>query len=104
MPQERENQFPMPTAGEVEEVPGHPAVKAARNIVSRHITGIPKRGYVMGTCDSAPILRAVAEFAEAVQEMIAAIPDSQLNGSLRDRVYDVREMMADSKCPTSRAQ
>lgn len=103
MPQERDSQFPFPTAEEVEAAPGDRAAKAARNIVSRRIDGIPKRAYVMGECDHAPVVQGVRDFAEEVYALIEAIPPDQMNGTLGEKAHEVRKMMEDHRCPTSAA-
>lgn len=79
MPQERDSQYPMPTAAEVETMPGDPATKAARNIMVRHIPGIPRGPYLRGQNDHAPILQGVRDLTSAVitaLDMIDREPDA----------------------------
>lgn len=96
MPQDRNNPFPFPTAEEVEAAPGDRAIKAARNIVSKRIDGIPKRGYVLGDCDHAPVVQGVRDFAEEVYVLL-----DSLEGEMNPQIEIVRKMMEDHRCPTS---
>lgn len=99
MPQEREHGFPYPTAAEVDAAPGDPATKAARNIMVRNITGIPRRAFLMGDNDAAPILQGVADLTAVCYAVIDAIPPDQMNGTLRDRVGELRATLEHHGCP-----
>lgn len=70
MPQERDHNYPFPTAEDVEAAPGSRAVKAARNIMVRHIRGIPRRAFLSGENDPAPVVRGVLDLTEAVYRLI----------------------------------
>lgn len=100
MPQERNNPYPYPTAEEVEAAPGDPATKAARNIMVRHITGVPRRSFLMGDNDHAPVLQGVADLTRVCLAVIEAIPADQLNGTLRDRVGELQATLDHHGCPT----
>lgn len=73
MPQERENQYPFPTAEDVANAPGSREEKAARNIIVRHISGIPRRGYLLGECDHAPIYKGVTDLTTLCYALVDAI-------------------------------
>lgn len=72
MPQERDNPFPFPTAAEIEASPGTREEKSARFVISRHIQGIPSRGYLLGDCDNAPIYRGVKDLTTAAWAVLDA--------------------------------
>jgi len=100
----RRDPLPIPSAEEAESAPGSREIKAARNIVSRHIGGIPKRGYVMGDCDHAPILKGVADLTAMVYNLLDHLdpePDapSPLERETLDRIAVVRAMLEDHRCP-----
>lgn len=102
----RSNPYPFPTAEEVAAAPGDRADKAARNIVSRRIDGIPKRGYVLGDCDHAPVVKGVRDFAEAVYSLLDALVDDGLGNNptqIDDAARKVAEIMEDHRCPTAAA-
>ncbi len=101
MPQERDNQYPVTTAQEVDAAPGDPATKAARNIMARRISGIPKRPFLLGQCDHAPVLMGVAEFTGAVQDLLAAAPPDYRNGTFGEHYERVLAMMNDHRCPSA---
>lgn len=99
----RANPFPFPTAEEVEAAPGSPAQKAARNIVSRYIDGIPKRGFVLGGSDSAPIVKGITDLTtlcyELLEEIIAV--ESEPTPEVQSAATRLLNMMEDHRCPPS---
>jgi hypothetical protein len=98
----RSNPYPHPTAADAELAPGTREDKAARNIVSRLVTGIPKRAYITGDSDHAPVVKGVKEFTTAVYEMLDAIDGNSDDADLcHKRIEVVREMMEDHRCPIS---
>lgn len=102
----RSNPYPYPTAEEVEAAPGDRADKAARNIVSRRIDGIPKRGYVLGDCDHAPVVKGVRDFVEAVYAFMDELDeddDNKLTPATREALNRMDAMMDEHRCPTSAA-
>lgn len=98
MPSEEKmkNPYPYPTATDVANAPGSREIKAARNLISRNVEGIPKRGYVLGDCDHAPILRGLEKFTTLVYVLLDLIEDS---GGKIAEAEAVREMMEDHRCP-----
>lgn len=98
MPQERQNVYPYPTATDVANAPGDRADKAARNIVSRRIEGIPKRGYIMGECDHAPVVKGIRDLCEEVYVLL-----DSLEGEINPQIEVVRKMMEDHRCPEAPA-
>ena len=94
----RNDPFPYPTAAEVDEAPGSRIDKAARNIVSARIQGIPRRAFLLGHNDKAPVVQSVREFISVVADLIDSIPPAELTGSLRAAVVEVEAMMMDHKC------
>lgn len=98
MPQERDSQYPYPTRAEVDAMPGDRALKAARNIMVRNVTGVPRRPFLMGENDHAPILNGVKDLTEAVYEVLDAIPPDQMNGTLREKVEGLTAILDDPRC------
>lgn len=98
MPQERESQFKHLTRAEVEEMPGDRATKAARNVMVRNVTGIPRKAFLTGENDHAPILKGVKDVTEAIYGVLDAIPADQLNGTLRERVGALNAILDDPRC------
>lgn len=95
----RANPFPHPTATDVERAPGDRETKAARNIISRNITGIPKRGYMLGENDSAPILQGIKELTRVCYMLLDEIADSECNGRLGDLPQELLDLLEDHRCP-----
>lgn len=95
----RADPFPYPTAAEIENAPGDRAIKAARNIVTRRVHGIPRKSFLLGESDRAPVLQGVADFTAAVYDLIDKIPAADLNGSLREKAHYLESMMADTGAP-----
>lgn len=110
MPQDRENPFPFPTAEEVEAAPGDPAMKAARNVVTRHIPGIPRRGFLLGGNDTSPILQGVRDLTAAALALCDEIdpePDApvpHLSREIQDRLAELRAILEHHGCPTAEEQ
>lgn len=87
MPQERESQYPVITPEEWEkikaEVPRE--IAAARVTMASKITGIPRRPYLTGSSDSAPVLQGVAELARLVYVLLDATNDiAEMPASVED--------------------
>lgn len=102
MPQERSSQYPFPTATDALSAPGDRADKAARNIVSRRIDGIPKRGYIMGDCDHAPIVQGVRDLAEVIYDFMDKLDgddDNKLTPETREALNRMDAMLDDHRCP-----
>lgn len=104
MPQERHNPFPFPIASEVEAAPGTREEKAARNIIVRRITGIPRRGYLLGDCDSAPVLKGIVDLTTACYALLDALSDIRdMNDIPQIEQEDaLREMLEHHGCPETR--
>ena len=88
MPQERENQFPSVTAAEWQEIMEQhdPAQTAARAVVARHITGVPRRAFLIGDNDHSTVMRGVLDYTAAVLDLLANnTPET------RQRVKDIME-------------
>ena len=105
----RANPYPFPTATDAENAPGDRATKAARNIASRRFTGIPKRAYILGDADGAPIVQGVRDFADAVYALVDLIdgapsngePSAEVWGRIIDQNAEIVALMEDHRCPTS---
>jgi hypothetical protein len=102
MPQERHNPFPFPIASEVEAAPGTREEKAARNVIVRHIQGIPRRAYLLGESDHAPVLAGIRDLTAAAYAVLDAIPQDQLNGTLGETATHLRNVLEDHGCPETR--
>lgn len=98
MPQERHNPFPYPTRRDVEEAPGSREIKAARNIMVRNIPGVPRRDYLLGHNDRAPILRGVADLTAAAYAVLDAI-DSGDTAALHATANTLDAILKDHGCP-----
>ncbi len=104
MPQERESQFPMVTAAEVEAAPGDPATKAARNIMVRNIPGIPRRAYLIGSNDHAPIVQGLVVFTGAVIALLDLLdrepdaPNPRFTQEEQNALGAVRLILEDHGC------
>lgn len=85
MPQERENQYPHVTPEEWQRIRDEqdPADTAARAIVARHITGVPRRAFLTGENDGAVVVRGVKDFAAAVLDHLTA-PTPETEARVRD--------------------
>ncbi len=94
----RSDPYPYPTAAEVDAAPGDAVIKAARNIVTRKIDGIPRRAFLLGQNDHAPIVQSVAEFVGLVDQLLLAIPEADYNGSIREYGDKLAAMMLDNRC------
>lgn len=105
MPQERDNQYPHVTAEQWEDIKRNTPreVVAARALIARNITGVPKRPYLVGDNDHAPILRGLVEFTTEVYKLVDAIDAANpgLTGDPADRIIDANaeivSMMEDPK-------
>lgn len=111
----RDNPYPYPTATDVAGAPGDRETKAARNIISRNITGIPKRGFVLGEADNAPIIRGIKDLTTALYPLIDEVerinePDPLSGEKAGDLdpdgfgcvvrlVAQVRAILEDHRCP-----
>lgn len=111
MPQERENQFPFPTAEDVAESPGTREQKAARNVIVRYVTGIPRRGYLLGESDHAPIYRGVADLTAACYALVDAIntvDTGHVRHPMLDEIVQAKESLVEvlehHGCPTAAEQ
>jgi hypothetical protein len=81
MPQELEANFPHVTAEQWADMEAPREILAARLVVSRHITGIPKRAYLTGTADNAPVVRGVADLAAAAYALLDVTPGAGMTNS-----------------------
>lgn len=106
LPQERQNVYPYPTATDVANAPGDRADKAARNIVSRRIDGIPKRGYIMGDCDHAPVVQGVRDLTEVCYDLLDDLELSANGGALTkgSPAARLKAMLQDHCCPEAPAE
>lgn len=96
-----QNPYPYPTAAEVETFEGTREQKAARNIVSRHITGIPKRGYLKGDCDHAPVLKGVVDLTSACYALLDEIGKDDMHDAIEKAADRLHLLMEDHRCPES---
>lgn len=102
MPQERESQSPAVTPEQWTEIskntPRH--VAAARLIVSSKVRGrIPHRPYLIGDCDHSPVLQGVADFTDAVYNLLDALDDnlSEHDDATKTAMKIVGDMMEEFK-------
>lgn len=106
MPQERDSNYPYPTAEDAAASLGGREAKAARNIVARHVTGIPRRAYLMGESDHAPVVRGVADLTAAVYALLDIAHEhvgEAGGGDLDTAIQRVQTMMEDHRCPPATA-
>ncbi len=102
MPQERHNPFPYAIASEVEATEGSREAKAARNVVSRHVGGIPKRSYLLGQSDHAPILAGVRDLAAAAYAVIDTVDWNQVGPEALDACGQLKAVLEHHGCPEQR--
>lgn len=98
MPQDREHNFPFPTAADVAAAPGGREIKAARNIMVRNVPGIPRRAFLMGESDHAPILQGVKDLTTEVYVLL-----DSLEGEINPQIEVVRKLLEDHGCPDAPA-
>lgn len=91
----RANPYPFPTAAEVEAAPGDRATKAARNIATRYIDGIPKRAFLLGEYDNAPIMRGIRDLTMAIYAYLNAHSEDQTQKALAQ----IDSLLEDHRCP-----
>lgn len=99
MPQERASQYPFPTATDAANAPGDREDKAARNVVSRRIDGIPKGGYITGDCDHAPVVKGVRDLTAACYKVLDALDGRFEDSSESDALDEMRSILEDHRCP-----
>lgn len=99
MPQERQSQYPFPTATEALSAPGDREDRAARNVVSRLIDGIPKRAYIIGEADHAPVVRGVKELVTACYKVLDTLDGRFEDSSESDALDEMRTILEDHRCP-----
>lgn len=104
MPQERHNPFPFPIASEVEAAPGTREIKAARNIMVRHIPGVPRRDFLLGQNDHAPILQSVHELTSAAYTLLDAVDWNSVSEDARTAAFTMKQIMEHHGCPESREE
>lgn len=97
MPQELENQFKMPTAEQMAEMPGDRETKAARNLMVRKISGIPRKAFLTGDNDHAPILMGLVDLTTAIYALLDAIP-ARTNSPLSERAAAVQAILEHHGC------
>lgn len=93
MPQERENQFPHVTKAEWEAIKAEhdPAQTAARAVVARHVTGVPRRAFLTGDNDHSVVMRGVLDLTAAVLDVLNHHPESPAYVQCVERVRDIME-------------
>ena len=99
----RDNPYPYPTATDVAAAPGDRETKAARNVMSRNVHGIPKRGFILGQSDKSPIMLGIKELVTMVYGLLDAI-DSHIAADdkeewIRTLSGEIRAMLEDHRCP-----
>lgn len=100
MAQERSNQYPYPRASDALNAPGDRAVKAARNVVSRYVAGIPKRAYILGENDGAPVVLGVADLCYAAYTLLDLLDPVFAEGTEESGALDaVRAVLESHGCP-----
>lgn len=97
MPQERESQYPHVTREDWEKIKAETprARTAARAVIVRQITGAPRRGYLTGDSDHAPILRGVEEFMDKVWALLDSLDhiEGGMPAVVEDAASEVAGMM-----------
>jgi len=99
MPQERENQYPYPTATDAANAPGDREIKAARYVVARNIQGLFRRAYIMGESDSAPIVQGVHDLTKACYKVLDVFADRFEDSSEADALAELEAILTDHGCP-----
>jgi hypothetical protein len=108
----RANPYPYPTAEEVQAAPGEREVKAARNIMVRHIEGIPKRAYLLGDYDHAPVLKGALDLVGLCYDIVDQIDDLNQSGKLGDKEFrylidinaEMVAMLEHHGCPATKTE
>jgi hypothetical protein len=103
----RSNPYPFPTAAEIEAAPGDRETKAARNIMVRNVPGIPRRPFLLGDSDHAPILQGVKDLTTVCWAVIDAIHAEQdmsaeefaRSQATMDAVDRMEAILCDHGCP-----
>lgn len=97
------NPFPFPIASEVEAAPGTREQKAARNVIARHVQGIPRRAILLGDNDHAPIPRGVLDLVAAVYELLdwVATDEDSPSGEIQAKAAVVK-ILNHHGCPDER--
>lgn len=93
MSQERENQYPHVTKADWEAIKAEhdPANTAARAVVARYITGVPRRAFLTGENDHSVVMRGVTEFTAAVLDVLNHHPESPAYAQCVERVRAIME-------------
>lgn len=105
MPQEPHNPYPFPTAADANSAPGDKQTKAVRNVVSRHITGLSKRMFIMGETDGSVVFNGVLDLVNVCYDLLDsidqadALKEGPTGQAILDRALAVREILADHRCP-----
>ena len=97
----RANPFPFLTAAEFEASEGTREQKAARCIAARRFGGIPTRAFLLGDNDHSPVMKGLLDFTTTCYTLLDAweAGDEQ---AFRQKAEEMRAMMEDHGCPTSR--
>lgn len=102
MPQERDSQFPFPTAADVAATPGTREQKAARNIAVRHIQGIPRRAFLLGDADHASMMKGIVDLADGVYRLLDLIEEQDevdlMSSKTRHAMDVLHKMLEDHGC------
>lgn len=104
MPAEIENPYPFPTAAEVAMWSVNRETDAARNIMARHISGIPRRPFLNGSSDHSPVFKGVLDLTTAVYRLLDAYhagPDGIDHDipAMREAVIVLEAMLEEHGCP-----
>lgn len=92
----RANPYPFPTAAEALAAPGTREEKAARNVISRHVHGIPKRAFILGEADHAPVMHGIRDLVTAVY---ALLDDLAEDSNSHPAAFPIIEILEHHGCP-----
>ena len=69
----------------------------------RNVTGIPRRAFLMGESDHAPILRGVADLTTACYKVLDTLADRFEDSSESDALDELRAILEHHGCPDESA-
>ena len=95
----RANPFPYLTAEEFTASEGTREQKAARCIAARRFGGIPTRAFLLGNNDHSPMMKGVLDLTTLCYQILDEFGEES---NAHPKLLELRDMMEDHGCPTSR--
>lgn len=95
----RANPFPYLTAEEFAATEGTREQKAARCIAARRFGGIPTRAFLLGDNDHSPMMKGVLDLTTLCYQILDEFGEES---NAHPKLLELRDMLEDHGCPTSR--